>query len=586
MNAFSFVRNTLCAARSNPGKAADGKMTSPHFSCEHLPRCREMVWLGVILCLAFVVRMLGPLREPALGQTDAYGHLQFLQDILQSGRLRHPLYPPAYYWLLSVPVRIFRLDPYVTVRFAGAFFGLGLVAGVHVLARAAFGRRAALWSALLVAAFPAFHWLQKTGVGAYPSQLGLFLLPLLLVCWDGAMRRGGWALGGFAALSVLLATSVPMMLLDMLPFLAFDFGRRAIGRGINRSAWVAAISSAAAMAGMLIWIGSQGGVDEILKTAAHVSGVPASEQAAPIAALWQIALTYMMPERWGPQGRWFQAAAWIVGIVLLTISLRYRRAAVTANPVAGVCDRGMGTMIAWWALFTWSQTVFGVFQFSLYMRAGWLLLIALALWGGWLTVWIGDRLAAGLPRWTWYTVIAAASLLTLGRPPAPVPHLSPAESDLVTAARQLDAWSDGRRPAPAFEWLLEIPDSRPVVVWSRPYTDFPGGQGDPLHALLEGSRRIEVRTVETGMTGETRFEHGADHIIFLDDRASWRHDPGLMRVVAPHLEQDFERMRTRLMKGSHALRNRTDAVSPETWCRTVYPLPQGLEIVHLFPCMR
>lgn len=46
-------------------------------------------WLIPLLLLAFTVRILSPLRHMALGQSDAYSHLQFLRDMVTTGQLRH-----------------------------------------------------------------------------------------------------------------------------------------------------------------------------------------------------------------------------------------------------------------------------------------------------------------------------------------------------------------------------------------------------------------------------------------------------------------------------------------------------------------
>ena len=536
---------------------------------ENTGRTRSGWLLAGILCFGFMVRTLGPLGEPALGQTDAYGHLQFLTDMVTNGRLRHPLYPPGYYWLLALPTRLFSLDPYWVVRFAGAFFGVGLIWSMHFLTRRTFGVRAALWTAFLVAAFPAFHWLQKTGVGAYPVQLGLLLLPMILWCWDGVMREGWRRLPGLALGVVFLGLSVPMALLELLPFLALDFGVRSLRRETVPAAWIAAAVSIVALIGALGMMLVRGGLSNFVDTAEVVAGLSLPESSS-LADIWHVIWAFVGPKRLWPSGFVIAAGAWVVGAALARMFHLVRNKGSLAR------------MVALWALFAWSQTVFGVFQFPAYMRAGWPLLMAISILGGWVVVDIAQLLPP-VPRKIGYGVLLGAGLFSLWMPPLPRPHLSPAESDLIVAARQLAAWSGGRTLEASYGWLNEMPRET-LTVWSRPYNAFGGGQGDPLYALLQESDRIELRTVKSSQLDAIMFDSGRNNIILLDDRAVPGGASGLMSVVSPSLSANFWRMRDVFLSISGQLRQKAlQAARKEGWYLEIHSQPQGLDIMYLNP---
>ena len=118
------------------------------------PASASHVYIIGILAAAFLIRSIHPLQTLALGQSDAYAHLNFLRDIVEQGRLNVPVYPPGYHWLLALPVLIFNIDPYQIARFAGAFFGTALVLAIYVLLYRRFNRRAALFGSFCAGCIP------------------------------------------------------------------------------------------------------------------------------------------------------------------------------------------------------------------------------------------------------------------------------------------------------------------------------------------------------------------------------------------------------------------------------------------------
>ena len=49
------------------------------------------MWLAAIVAAGVALRLVHPLTSVALGQSDAYSHLQFLNDIIHRGHLRNPV---------------------------------------------------------------------------------------------------------------------------------------------------------------------------------------------------------------------------------------------------------------------------------------------------------------------------------------------------------------------------------------------------------------------------------------------------------------------------------------------------------------
>jgi hypothetical protein len=498
-------------------------------------------------------------------------HLQYLTDMLHAGRLTHPFYPSGYYRIVTIPMRALGLDPYAVARFSGAFFGTGLVLALYVLANRAFDRRTALWTAFLVAGFPAFHWLQKTGIGAYPSTLGLLCLPVILLGWDAVMRRGPRSLPGLAAGLMLLASAVPMMLLDLLPFLALDFCFRCARREVTRSAWIAVVGVAVLFPVVLGVMLASVDLAVLVDTGTVIAGLPPSPAGTgAVANVLRVAWAYAAPERYSPAGWLFFVGAWGLGVTLGVAWYAVRRRSALVR-----------TLVSW-AMFTWVQTVFGVFQFEQYMRAGWPLLMALSVLGGWAVSTMGERLHPRL-RHAAHAVLISSALWSLVIPPLPRPHLSLAESDLVETALQLAAWSAGRPVAPAFAWIETLPP-RGVTVWSRPYTGSPDHVGEPLHALLDACGRITLRTVAAGDVGGVLFDPGGEHLLLLDDGGLAERQLGLMHVVNPSLSSKFLRMRGQYLDISRALREKAIQTSQVAgWRMDVYMQPQGLAIIRLRP---
>ncbi|MGD9781199.1 MAG: hypothetical protein AB7V14_03500 [Kiritimatiellia bacterium] len=382
--------------------------------------------LLAILALAWGVRMVHPLQTWALGQSDAYVHLWFMRDVLERGAVANSLYPPAYSWVMALPGWLLPGHPYWVARFGGAFFGMGLALGVHALMAQVKGRAAGLAAAALVAGCPAFWLLQKTGVGCFPNQMGLLLIPAVL--WAYASGNFFWLALALAGLLV----SVPMMLLHVLLLLGILW--LAIlwlfeGFVWRNARWGVAALVLGAVGMIAVSLRLSPGHGMVLAshfTNAPVQGLDPSSLSWP--RVWGSLLAdFLSVKRWG-YGAWpanlaalgstlVLAWAWIGG---------WRRRDVAWFTVGG------------WGLLSSFNLHLGLFQFTNYQREGWSLLIALACLGGLLFDVLWHWKPAAGPRRIWAVGLALAAGAGLWIPPTHAIPAGPSESDVVEFLLSLD----------------------------------------------------------------------------------------------------------------------------------------------------
>lgn len=413
-------------------------------------------WLLGILLLAWVVRTIHPLQTWALGQSDAYSHLGFLCNVLEQGRIANTDYPPAYAWVMALPVRMWSEPPYWMARFGGAFFGLGLVLGTYTLMSRLQGRVAGWSAAALVAGCPLFWLLQKTGVGSFPNQMGLMLIPAVL--WGYATGRYGWMALALAALAV----SVPMMLLHALILLFLLLllrWRRHGGSWIIPAVMVFAFLLAMEM---VTQISPRRGMVIASMLTGHYE--LASQSGATWGGVFQaLASDFISVKRWG------------YGSFALNSLALIMTACFAAGLAEGWKNRStVGLVLGAWGLLASINVHGGLFQFTNYQREGWSLLIATACMGGLLVDILWRRPV--LRRWLGAGVMLA-SAAGLVFPPRHTILGGAAESDMV-------------------RYLLALDPS--VTVLARNMKGFAGGQGDVVRTLhpqsiSEISERARIR---------------------------------------------------------------------------------------------
>jgi hypothetical protein len=407
-----------------------------------LPRL-DWILAGVLL-LAWIVRSIHPLQTWALGQSDAYSHLGFLMDVLARGKVANADYPPAYAWVMAFPAWLWQGHPYWVARFGGAFFGAGLVLGTHALVSQWKGRAAGLAAAALVAGCPVFFLLQKTGVGAFANQLGLFLIPAAL--WAFASRRFGWMGLALAAMAV----SVPMMVLHVVVVLGL---------------WTLVEIRSRRLAGVLVLLLAAAGfgVLAMAMTIPPARGMVIASMltgdyslAREAGAGWGdvfrvLAADFFSIKRLG-YGSWVLngGAAGVTGMFAAALAWGIRR-----NDPAW-------RLVGLWGLLTSVNLHLGFLQFTDYQREGWSFLLAAACLGG--LVFDGIWRWGSGRRWRtgWAAGLAAATLAGLVVPPVHAILAGPGESDIV-------------------EYVLKLEPE--VTVLARRMSTFPSGQGDVVRTL-------------------------------------------------------------------------------------------------------
>ena len=433
----------------------------------------ETIGLVASVMVGMAIRLIHPLQAWALGQSDAYSHLAMFRDLAAHGSLGNVAYPPGYAWVMVLPAALLNVDPYFVARFGGAFFGAALLFAVVAWLREGCGdRRAALAGAFLVAGFPGLVLLQKTGVGAFANQAGLFFLPMIFLGFQLAVfpRRRTFGVV-LLAISILgLLATVPMMLMHV-GLVLFLFwlcmGRKECAVAMpwmRRLAW----AGVAMIIVGLMWVvkvdSHRLAVTAVMLTTADET-VAAHVQPGALdgwSALGLLMRDFFSIKQWGYGNGLIQS----VFVVLCGLFV--------ALVIAGVKKRkaGWGMVGVWGGLAT-VQTATGFLQFTAYQREGWSLLLALGCLGGLVTSWMWTA----WPRLRSVIVLGMALLagISLWRPPVHTLTTSTAEETLVRMARMLKTYPDlSPNEDIAVEairrFILANADGdRTVAIMNRPY---------------------------------------------------------------------------------------------------------------------
>ena len=469
-------------------------------------------WLLWVLPLALLVRLIHPLQEAALGQSDAYSHLQFLRQVLADGHVHNRVYPAGFSWVMALPTYLFRLDPYQVARYGGAIWGMLLAwATYEVLARYRCRHGARLASAL-VAFCPLLFPLLKTGVGMYANQAGLFFLPMLLMAGMGTGTTGKWR-AATLLLALALACTVPMMLLTVLLVLGI---LQLLGFSgswacwLRRSSWlfVALLPALFLLGWQSLRLDPAHQAETVrLVTAEHVKmpgatrapssdhphtpSTPAlSRKAAPL-TFSPLLFDYVRIKRLGYGNWWMNGIAWLPGLLF---------AGVLLGGVLG--KNSLWRLVGGWGALVWWQTLSGMFQFSGYQRAGWSFLLACALLCGL----AGDYVLVHVSRRRWLTGIvygglALCVLVTLCIPPFHARQFSLSEGRMIEIVRAA-VHPDSRQPPP--------------IVVVRAFTGFHGWQGDPVRASA-GLEKKAIVTVDEKTDLRQAFRPDRAYLFLLDD---------------------------------------------------------------------
>ena len=385
-----------------------------------IPVPRFSLSLPLILFAAFALRNMESLTHSALGQSDAYTHLQFLRDVILQGEIRNIVYPPGYSWVLALPVMTFHLDAYLAARYGGAFFGMLMVATLYLL-----GRRHSLLAGLLAAFFasvcPLLYPLIKTGMGAFANQLGLYLLPLALLAY---LSRGNYGMPLiFTVLLLGLTVSVPLFVFTLTLILlihrltCFPFPEpcgRHTAPGVAPTTpgdWVRQTLQLLLLIFLAVALSCyhflSPGKLHLTTTSTLVTGIETPKRAALDAGIAQhpiltrlktnIAGKLMIDLLTIKHKGLGNAVMNLVTLILAGLFSAMLLAGFRRHQAAA-SDDGNGVflkLLGGWGLLNTVQVSTGLFEFSLYQRSGWLLLESAALAGGILSAYVLSQPRAG-----------------------------------------------------------------------------------------------------------------------------------------------------------------------------------------------
>ena len=483
-----------------------------------------------ILGGAWLLRVIHPLQTWALGQSDAYSHLQFIQNIIQHGYLVNPVYPPGHAWVMALPGLIFHLDPYVIARFGGAVFGVLLTLGVFVLTfRLTRSAVAALAAAFLAGCCPAFNLLYKTSIGVFANQLGLCLIPALLTLYFEWVQSGFRSAKTAAFLSLGIATmavTTPIMLLHLLLLATVDGLLGLWGASRATMAFLGRMLLILLPAALAILLhvthvahrnsASLDQVRYILAPAKAPTGsvMPAVRQwtpeipppvPAPAASL--VAADFFSVKRVGFQDKAMDAATLALGLAFVALLLHGLGTASQAHRLLGL----------WGAL-----TALQLLQFSCYQREGWSLMLATTVLGGGGIGIFWDRSGSRRPLrlgLTLATIIAFTLALT--HPPKHVLFASSAECDIVQWAKIITGhnpnrsfWPATRPPSGSISaWLSELPVSPPPTLVTRRLAGFSSKQGELAVAI---GQQWPVMTFDVTRSLSAQFMGSTAYVVLLE----------------------------------------------------------------------
>lgn len=532
-------------------------------------------FLLLLLALSVVIRWIHPWQTWALGQSDAYAHLMFINDVVHGGRLSNPIYPPGFAWIMALPSMVFGLDPYTVARFGGAFHGAGLVLGLYVLVHEWAGRTGARAAAAVATGFPLAWVLTKTGVGAFANQVGLLALP---AGWWGASRW--WSSDSSRDITILsvgiflvLGIATPMMLiqfcllLGIAGFVLLIRDSRSWGRSLRLA--LLAIPGVLLFLGHLLHAGGVArGQTSAYLVGEEVSGPIDEENADSSMDIRRDHVSGMFAD-------FLRIKRMGFGSSMLNGASALAFGAFTASAVWGYRARRVPLLLLGvWGATTTLQAATGVWQLSYYQREGWSLMMAVIVLGGVLTeAMLRHPLLASL-RTTVLTVSLAGAMTGLIWPPAHRLFASPAENELIAFIRAANGDRSARRLWPELEkeWRVFDGVSRVHMV-VRPISGFSNRIGDPVHALATGRLRAYDRAVPPA-SGELTIGllDAADEP---PARAGW-----IMRLLQAGLTDEFIKRRNRASIESAALENELRALGlPER----VWILSPRLRALLLFP---
>ena len=558
------------------------------------------ILLGII-CIAVVVRSIHPLQHYALGQSDAYSHLHFLRDVIANGHLQNPIYPPGYHWILALPTLTFHLDPFDVVRYVGAFFGAGLVLAVFVIVRRASDDTAAFLSAFLVACFPGFYLLQKTGVGAFANQLGLLFIPVILYFYMRMLENDfRWSSYTFLFIVSLMGfiVSVPMMMIHVCLIIVmeriFAFLKKPTG-WISRSIIVAACGIPALLLFLFhlinpVKLTQPETVMFFVKDQLRLTAAAAVTAHRTFMSDWlnhpgmRMIIDYVSIKRWGWGTVFLDMIGWLFAIVFIVV---FYYGVKKRKPLL--------TLMGIWGMLTTVQSFTGFLQFSAYQREGWSLLIIIACLSGMVGMaiyrWGADRWRVMRPLL--YLFIIISVIWSIFLPPGHLMLNSHAEDDIIRIARNLSSRPIYRDP---FEkrynhqdkdiMLIRnaLSESLPVTILARNFSGWWTGQGEMINVVLHRPAAVENKVITERSSLNLVFKNDHQYVVFLDAQKTLKVEHlGMMTRLNKDNAEKFVTMQKDSFRINQEIRDALKVLSPSLWNTHWIELNDRLTVVVVKP---
>lgn len=506
----------------------------------------DFILIGLLI-LAAAVRSIHPLQHMALGQSDAYSHLQFLRNVVDTGFVHNVMYPPGYHWILALPTAAFHLDPYLVARYGGAFFGAGLVLAVYVLVRSIAGNRAAMLSAFLVSCFPGLNLLLKTGVGVFANQLGLFFIPVAfyfyIITEEKIIKKSTMAYPLLTLCLMGLSISVPMMLIHVLLILCIIRMSLFI---TNRNKWllqtgifILLILPSIILLGLHLLHAGPVHQQETIKAitaGASINSVPSllgetSEGISQFSLQYltrhlktvlnhpamNLLFNYFSGKRWGVGHFAVNSIGFLILIISgISILWGFRRREIE------------WTVLGFWGLIASLQTMTGFLQFSGYQREGWSLMITAACLSGI----AGGTIYCWGKRWVVFKTSAVIAVLIsiLGSfiyPPIHELRASCAEDEIIQVVRDISYrytenryWSIVDRPIENdTRYLSAFSSHLPLTIMTRKMTGWhDSNQGELVPAVIHPSKKIRMMTISAETAEKLFLPNNRQYLVLIDKR--------------------------------------------------------------------
>jgi hypothetical protein len=505
--------------------------------CRKISISRDDLFLIGLIILAVAVRSIHPLQHMALGQSDAYSHLQFLRNIMDSGFVHNVMYPPGYHWILALPTAAFHLDPYLVARYGGAFFGAGLVLAVYVFVKSIADNPAAIFTAFLVSCFPGLYLLLKTGVGTFANQLGLFFIPAVLYFYkttEEKLYRESPATYVVLSLSLIgLSVSVPMILIHVILIIFMVRAARLI---LIRDNWffrtgIVALAILPALILLSVHLLHAGPVHqqktmEIITAGGSISPEIPKQDKTPERAGFKslsdhpyvnLLHDFLSLKRCGLGHNIVNA----IGLLLMAISGIFIFTGFRES-------KTRWSIIGFWGIIASIQTMTGFLQFSGYQREGWSLMIAAACISGIIcgTIYCWGR------RWFIFRTAFSLSIILsiIGSfiyPPVHEVRASCAEDEIIKVVRDISYryrestyWSIAEKSVEKDqESISGLSSNLPLTIITRKMTGWTdSNQGELIPAVIHPSKNIRVMTISSEMVGERLFKNDRRYIVLVDNK--------------------------------------------------------------------